>query len=295
MTGIEDDVEYEANRRNLLLRAYVRFHEMAQAPHSSSPDLVPYTAADAVSAVHGDLIWGWGVPTEVKETINSLNSWAVHLRNWGIWNEVLSEHLSEEDRWEIETHFIEPVAFYCMLQPTSVSERMVIASETTLHHANRLAYPQEPDRLDQDKLKPGAILRKTDRRRQLRRLAARWRGSDEFLDALNELDGQDYRIKTKNFRDLSAHSFSPRLHIGHVPRAIRSYGPWEELVAQSDGTFIRTPHATKKAVSYAMADMPPLDLREMQQVNSEEYAKAKNAMTHLTGLIEELCSNLRKN
>lgn len=78
----------------------------------------------------------------------------------------------------------------------------------------------------------------------------------------------------------------------HVPRAIRSYGPWEELVEQPEGTFIRIPHPTKKAVSYAISDMPPLDLRKMHQINSEEYGKAKIAMSHFSHLIEELCASI---
>ena len=187
------EVEGAAHWRKLLIRAYARFHEISQASKAPSPGLIPYTAADVASETKGDIIWGWGVPTEVRETINSMNSWSVHLRNWGVWNDVLAEQSSEADQWDISAHFIEPIASFCMLQPASVSERMVVASETAMHHASRLIYPDEPDRLDQDGLKPNAVLRKKDRRKQLERLGAKWTAFPPFFAALSELDGKDYR------------------------------------------------------------------------------------------------------
>lgn len=285
-------MEQEQRWKLLLTDAYSRFHDQAEARRADFPGLTPYTASDATSETKGGLPWTWGVESEVRETINSINAWGMQLHAWALWNHVLDSYSDKNDQWEIASHFIEPIAFFCMLQPSGLSERLVVASETALHQANLRVFSGEPDRLDQDLLKPGAILRKGDRRRQLDRLGQRWQNYPPFRQALDALNGPDYRQQTRNFRDLSAHSFAPRLHAGHVSRAIRSYGPWEEHVQQPDGSYLMTPHPTKKAVSYAMADAPPLDLKMMQATNLSEYEKARTALTRFTELVLELCARI---
>lgn len=285
-------MDQEQRWRLLLTDAYSRFHDQAQARRAEFPELTPYTASDAMSETEGGLTWAWGVESEVRETTNSINTWGMQLHAWGLWNRVLDGYPDKDEQWEIASHFIEPIAFFCMLQPSGLAERLVVATETALHQANLRVFSGHPDRLDQDLLKPGAIPRKGDRRRQLDRLGRRWHSYRLFRQALDAMNGPDYRQQTRNFRDLSAHSFAPRLHAGHVSRAIRSFGPLEEPVQQPDGSYLMTPHPTKKAVSYSMVDAPPLDLRTMQATNCFEYEKARTSMARFTELVLELCSRI---
>lgn len=278
--------------RTLLVDAYTKFHDKAEATRGAFPGLTSFDILERVSQGKGTFGWMWGVGSEIQETINTANAWGIRLHLWGVWNGVMPELASDDERWEVANHFIEPIAFFCMLQPSSLSERLVVASETALHQANLRVFPGEPDSLDQDKLRPGAVLRKGDRRKQLDRLGSRWTSYRAFRDALAAMNGKGYQGDTRNFRDLSAHSFAPRLHMGIIARAIRSIEPWAELVPQADGTVVRVPHPTKKGVSYAMWDVPALDLQTMQTANLAEYRLARSAMGAFIELIGELCDRI---
>ncbi|MBN8800440.1 MAG: hypothetical protein J0H05_02050 [Stenotrophomonas acidaminiphila] len=213
----------------------------------------------------------------------------MHLHAWGAWNLVVDSYEVEDDKWEVLSHFVEPVAFFCMLQPSSIADRLTVAAETLLHQANCRVSPDEPDRLDQDRLKPGQTLRRSDRRKQLNRLGKHWANFGAFRDALSAIDGRDYRNVTRNFRDLSVHSFAPRLMIGQVVRAIRSIVPWQEMSAQPDGTYLPVEHPTRKGVQYVAQAMEPLHLDATRAANLAEYHKALTAMRAFAALIDELC------
>lgn len=216
----------------------------------------------------------------------------MRLHEWGAWNIVIDCYELEDDRWEVLSQFVEPLAFFCMLQPSSLADRLTVASETLLHQANQFVFPDEPDHLDQDNLPPGKTLRRSDRRKQLARLGKQWTKFGAFREALGAMDGKDYQHLTRNFRDLSAHSFAPRLMIGQVVRAIRSIVPSTEMVAQPDGTYLPIEHPAKKGVSYAAHAMPPLDLNATRAVNLAEYQKAVAAMRAFSSLICELCDRM---
>lgn len=273
----------DANRRFLDARADQRAH---------FPSLTAYELVDRVATAKGTFAWHWGAASEVRECINLLNAWAVRLHQWRIWNATIKHYDSVDDQWSVLSHFVEPVAFYCMLQPSAMADRFTLTAETLLHQANRRVSPSEPDRLDQDKLAQGKTLRRSDRRKQLNRLGAPWKSFAAFKTALAQLDGQDYRAATRNYRDLAAHSFAPRMMLGHVSRAIRSMQPWTDLVEQPDGTFVQAEHPTKRAVSYAMHDAPPLDLDELHRVNDVQYRHASEAMARLEALAIELCGRM---
>src|SRR5690606_30038070 len=129
-----------------------------------------------------------------------------------------------------------------------------------LHQANQYIWPEEPDRLDQDALPLGQRLNRNARKKQLGRLGERWLAYSDFKQALNALDSKKYRSETRNFRNLTAHSFAPRLMMGHISRAIRSIVPRKELVEQPDGSFSQVGHPTRTSVEYAMSDAAPLPL-----------------------------------
>lgn len=273
----------------LLTDAHARFHAELERIQPEFAGLTAYTSVERASEARGSFAWSWGVPWEIQETINSLNAWGGRVHKWSAWNRVVDSYESADDQWEISDHFVEPIAFFCMLQPSSIAERLLVVAENTLHQANQSVFPDEPDRLDQDRLKRGAVLRRSDRKKQLDRIGKRWSKYPSFRLALDAINDVTYRKLSHNFRDLSAHSFAPRLHLGHIPRAFRTVAPWEDRVQQADGSFLMVPHPTKKMIQYAMSDLPPLSLADARSANLDEYRKARNAMDRFDELIDELC------
>lgn len=278
--------------RTLLVEAYSRFHDELGAMRNDFPGLTPYDPVERAKATQGTFAWWWGAASEIRETINTINAWGGQLHDWGAWNRVIDSYASEDDKWEISSHFVETIAFFCMLQPSSLADRLVVVAETALHQANQRVFPDEPDKLEQDRLKPGAILRRSDRLRQLNRLGNRWTAYTEFRTAMDALNDSAYRNLTRNFRDLSAHSLAPRLLLGHVSRATRSIAPKQDLVRQTDGTYLQVEHPTKKMVQYSMNDFPPLSLNATREANLIEYQKARCAMVKFATLIDELCDQM---
>lgn len=209
-----------------------------------------------------------------------------------------------DKRWAVLNHFVKPVAFFCMLQPSSFADRLALTAENTIHQANQRLFPGEADRLDQDDErgkkngknakhdKGGNYLRRSDRRKQLSRLGKRWTSFGAFQQDWSALDGKDYRQLTRAYRNLISHSFSPRFMLGHVSRAIRSIEPWQQLVPQSDGTYQLVDHPTKKAVSYAMSSLEPLALDTAHTANLDEYRKAREAITRFAELVDQLCDQM---
>lgn len=192
----EDDGAQHWNAwRAMVLEAYERFHAVLETIRTEHPGLTRYVAADRAESARGTFAWWWGAGSEVRETINSINAWGVRLHEWAAWNKVLDSYGDRNDRWDVLNHFVEPTAFFCMLQPSSFADRLSLAAETLLHQANRRVSPDQPDRLDQD-ARPGKPLRRSDRRRQLSRLGKDWKSFSAFQQALHALDGDEYRRLT---------------------------------------------------------------------------------------------------
>jgi hypothetical protein len=273
------------------LEAYTRFHSTLEKTRERHPGLTGYEIVERINATNGTFAWWWGSASEVQECINSLNAWGVRIHKWCAWNDVVSSYQEQEKKWEILHHFLEPVAFYCMLQPSSFADRLALTAENLVHQANRRIAPNEPDKLAQDE-RPGKPLRRADRRKQLSKLGRRWGNFATFQTALHTLDGEEYSSLTRNFRDLAAHSFSPRLLLGQISRSIRSIVPHTDLVKQADGSYLEVEHQTKKAVRYAMVSHEPLSLEETLQANLSEYQRAVRAMSAFISLVCEICASI---
>lgn len=283
-----DDGGWE-RRRQLSIEAHTRYLDALLAIRSEYPGLTDYVASRRAGATKGTMPWVWGAEGELCETINSMNAWGGALHSWNAWNRVVASYADLDDRWTILNDTVEPLAFFCMLQPSNLVDRIAVVAEALLHQANLAVSPGYQDLLDQDK---GGLFRRKDRRAQLNRLGQPWTAYPAFGAALADMDGPTYRQLTRNFRDLSAHSFAPRLMVGEISRAIRKIVPLTELVEQPDGTFVEVVDPARKAVQYGMGSMQPLELEATHAVNLAEYVKAQKTMAALAVLVDELCDRI---
>src|SRR3989338_3426079 len=128
--------------RNLTTEAMRRFNEQLLANVSRAPGLVGYEAAERARAANGSVAWSWGAAAEIQETINTINSWGTHLHDWCAWNAVVESFETDEDKGQL-----------------------LHLAETLLHQANCLIEPGYVDRLDQDGLRHGQGLRRSDSRK----------------------------------------------------------------------------------------------------------------------------------
>jgi hypothetical protein len=280
-----------AHWQALTAQAYERYQAQLLAIRADYPGLTNYDASDRVQATAGTMPWRWGGDSEVRETINSINGWGARLHSWHAWNNVVASYEEETDRWEVVHSFVEPIGFFCMLQPSGLADRLALTAETLLHQANLVVIDGYSDSLMQDK-SPDRPLRRSDRRKQLNRLGSTWTNYPAFRDAFNTIDGSDYQTLTGNFRDLAAHAFAPRFMIGQIPRAWRKKVDLEELVAKSDDTVEMVTDPTRKMIQYAMGALEPLPLEKAYAANLAEYARAKSAIAAFGALIDEMCNRI---
>lgn len=275
----------------LTRQAYGRYHDQLLAVRGAHPGLVDYNASSRVRATAGTMAWRWSAESEVRETINSINDWGDRLHSWHAWNKVLASFEDEIERWEVLHSFVGPIAFFCMLQPTSTADRIALTAENLLHQAKLLMIPGYADSLEQDKA-PDRPLRRSDRRKQLNRLGSCWARYGAFRDALNAMDGVGYQTLTGNFRDLTSHAFAPRFMIGNISRAWRRKVDHEEIVLNGDGTVSIVTDPARKMTQYAMGSLTPLPLDAVYAANLAEYGRARCTMNAFAKLVYELCDRI---
>lgn len=225
------------------------------------------------------------VEGDVRETINLLNKWRRHLLDWEVWMDVLGS-FTDHDAWTVRDHFIEPLVFYCMMQPSSIRDLLATVATNAIHHSNRQTIRGYPDKLDQDD-GPWLLGRKK-KESQVSRIGATLRGTGKFMGDLAALDSKAYRIFTRNFRNLASHAIAPRFEFGYTNLVTRSIAPANNLVLQGDGTYIPVDDPTKKCVVYGFGGTPPLDLREVLNANTAEYMRAAQAFSSYEVLLIEL-------
>lgn len=277
----------------LRAEAYARYQE-AYRGSETGYSLLGYDIAERAKATPGTLPWEWAVPYEIIETINVANAWSVRLYEWGVWNTVLETYNAEDDKWNISAHFIEPLAFFCMQQPCSMADRLVVVAENALHQANLRVIEGYRDCLATDKEKEQGKIQPRSKKRlkQLSELGKHWTAYKAFRHAIGALDKDAYRKATRNFRNLSAHSIAPRFFLGHIRRATRSVNLRHEIAQRLDGATHEVDYPSEKVVAYSMIEHPPLALTNARDANLQEFLKAKGALEKFFVLVDEMCSRL---
>lgn len=269
-----------------MLTAHSHFHDLLPGLASEYPGPVRFSALGLAESVEGRPIWGLSVTPSIRETINRINDWCQQLHIWNIWLHVLPE-LSDEEKWELESAIIEPIGFFCMLQPATNSDRLRELAESLLHQANLIVVEGYVDKLDQDSRPAGRNLSRKESLAQLDRLGQAWTAYKRFKDFHRQINGKAYSEATGNFRNRAVHSLASRWSTGDILCAVRSVVPWEEIVKHPDGTYQLAPHRELKVVQYEFGVRMPLEMAEAHAQNLKQYRLVKKAMTALEVLASE--------
>jgi hypothetical protein len=223
---------------------------------------------------------------ELRESINWLNSWLRNLERLKIWAAILVDY-SDDEAWGLRHHFVEPLVYFCMLQPSSTRDRLGQVATNGVHQANLCVDADYKDFLDQDELKPGQFLSRKKLENQLARLVKRWAVGDQLMAALQSLDSEAHRQKTFDYRNEASHFIAPRVEFGEVQFVTRRREPFPELVKQADGTARLIEHPERKCVAYGFGGIRPLTLAEIIETNSQEYDFAVAALAAYSNLLRE--------
>lgn len=270
--------------RPLAERAFVHFLDARDARVGLEWTPFPFSFCELAGKGAWPLLGGFSVEDELRESINLLNAWQGRRFDWDAWQTVLGA-LDEQDAWTIRSTFVEPIAHFCMLQPSSTRDRLGSIATTSVHQANLKTDLSYRDVLVQDN---GRMLSRSNSEKQLRDLGARWKNFAPFKQSLESLDQTTYRTATRNFRNLSSHGIAPRFDFGETRFVKRGVVPFTDLVPNPDGTHRLVEHATRKSVRYAFGGTPALALHDMYRLNTEQYDLAVSTFVAYTNLITEL-------
>jgi hypothetical protein len=285
----------KADRRNLrevYERAHALFLDNLEIIPTPEDFPLPYTICERIQ----DASWpripfaSLMVSEDLSETINQLNAWREWLMDLSIWAKVLDE-LDEHDAWAIQHSCVDPLAHICLTQPSAVRDRFGHIATNAIHQANLNIVSNYKDKLKQD-----SETRPLSRRRveaQLQVLGEHWACAPRFNETLHNIDSEEYRHATWNYRNLSSHAIAPRFRVGITNFVVRGLTPHSEVVQQPNGTYVLVEHPTKKDVSYGFGGMQALDLHRVYALSLGEFRKAVDLFRTYSALLEEVLSALR--
>lgn len=273
-------------KANDLKKVYRTFTDELYRHPDDSGYPISYDICEMVRKVHWGLYGGLAVSWDISEIINSLHDWYGQVRSWSAWVKALKNY-DGNDAWHIRRQCIQPVAFFCMFQPSAFRDRLGKISTQAIHQANLRIDSTYPDRLDQDDDRRAFLSRRRSEK-QLARIGHRWPNYNFFETGLKRVDSPEYREVTRDYRNLASHGTPPYFEWGETNLMTRSIVPRSDLVNQGDGTHQLVEHPTRKAVSYSLGGMQPLALSDMLEINKTQLTLAFAAFHAYQALVEEM-------
>jgi len=219
------------------------------------------------------------IEDELRELTNQLNHWQSNLRRWHAWNEVLKSQ-DADARWEAEWGWVEPLAFYCMFQPSATRDRFIMVGTHALHQVRMAIDPATIDTLLGDPTAPGEARffpTRRDKEKQLKDFAKAWPSGKAFVQAIGQLDDRDYRALTGDFRNRASHGIAPRFSVGFTSMVTRARKQATKLEQQLGGTYIDVPVPGKLSTSYGFGGTPPLSMQDAWTANLAQFEHARRA------------------
>lgn len=281
--------------RHLFEDAYRKFWDRLESQAFRCPPL-SYDLCGAAKKVNWHMPFiNFMVDGELSESINLLNAWGRKLTYLEIWSEVLCDYSEcEDDAWSLRLHFVEPLVYYCMLQPSSTRDRLGQVATNAIHQVNLCIVPDYKDVLIQDKLKPGKFLSRAQIETQLGKIGSRWKHGNRLIEALQRLDSGHYREQTFEYRNQASHFIAPRLEVGEVHFVTRDIIPKTRLVQSADGTYHDEEIEGEKFISYGLGGTRPLTLKEVIEFSLSEYQHAVTILEVYSDLLREAFKKMEK-
>ncbi len=258
------------------------------------PGPASYDLCDSIFNGHWPHFTGWMVSGELRDSTNLINAWWRNLDQLAVWNLVLREY-GEMEAWDIRIHLVEPLAHFCLLQPSATRDRVGLIATNAVHQANLALASGYQDVLDQDHKHRGQFLRRNEVEKQLGRIGVGWKSIKELAQALVELDGPEHRRTTFDFRNRVSHFIAPRLELGCVSNFSREIVPREKLVKRPDGRYQAEKCPEEKVVRYGWGELEPLTLNEIVEVNTAQYLLALQVHNCYSKLLTEILDRMQQN
>lgn len=240
--------------RDLRVDAYLKLHELIAS--RSGPPLVPFLGF-AYSEGSPDIRYQWQENGFTRELVNAFNTYAFWADRLSLWEEVLCDY-ARDDILKLRWEFTMLPFDYCLSFPHRFRSRIIF-------YATQLCFTKGlSDKLISQKevSSDDNIYLKT-----LTKVAKHWHSGSGLVKALEEVDGEQYREATRNYRNKSQHRHPQCLDFGQIASITRSF--------------------SQDSISYFFSESPPLATSDALPVLIMEADRMKAAFLAYRALVDE--------
>jgi hypothetical protein len=287
-----------AKRRRMLSNAQQEYWKCFDQIEDGRP-YFSYEQADIFETTELRLMDGKLIGGDFRELVNVFNAWLHRLNSWAVWNDVVSRFGEESDAWAIRYEFIEPLIHFCMHQPSGFRDRIIKFSTLAFHIGNLNLDSSYKDELFEDKKIANRIkqnhprpydyfLPRSEAESQLKRVSLNWNAASDVMECLSKLDDDEYRRKTSNWRNKSAHYIASHFEEGNTQFVQRYMHRSLEIITLEDGSIDIAPNSFNVAVAYGFGGSNPLSLRDTQLANKMQLEIAVETLNLCVSLLTEI-------
>lgn len=278
---------------NLLRDSFEEFLRYLDEPLEPDDPYLPYDFP-YITAARWNFMANALLQDELREVTNRLHEWRDMLRRWHAWNRVVS--LKEETpAWDLRREFMEPLMHTCLMMPSAMRDIFTFVGTNALHQVRLHLEPGYTDRLEGDPSAAVPTPRSLTRRQKETRLvqvARPLENTSDFIHAIRQLDSEDYRTKTSDYRNLNSHAIGPRIALGQTRMVTRRVVPATRMEPQEDGTGRIVEVPDRYVASYAIGGLQPLDIDTARTANVEQYTVARACFDFFTGILKSHADRL---
>lgn len=295
---MNDDRDLQIARYRALLSDAYQKHWLELDLETSG---MPFFSYDTVEEVKSWRLPGHDIHllgANFNELINAVNAWNHRLRSWSAWNRVLTSIIDETDRWDVRSEYVEPLAFFCLHQPASTRDRVIRFATQVVHVGNMRLIPGCRDELREDarvfkrlqqnhKFPHAVFLRRDEAEAQFREKSGEWMAAEALLAGVLQLDAEDYRDATGDWRNRAAHGIPQHFEFGEVERVTREVKFARAKVDVAGGVELKEDR-TRKSVSYVFGGYDALNLDDVLKANQSQFEVAMRAVCACENLLREV-------
>lgn len=236
------------------------------------------------------------VQCDLRELTNILNNWSDSLSKWYVWNQIIQKY-DDSEAWELRSEFLDSLVHKCLITPASIRDTITTIATDAFHQVRRSIDKSYKDHLVGEpktpEEKPKFLTRKKKEQR-LFQLIKDWPSSQNFIEALQEINSDVYINNTSNYRNLTTHSIGPRLGIGHTRTVLREVVPARKLEKVEGIGFDFRDVPGKISVRYSYGGYSPIDLEEARVINLSEFEKSRRCYIEYKDLLEKVVSKIER-
>lgn len=295
---MNDDRDLQIARYRALLSDAYQKHWLELDLETSG---MPFFSYDTVEEVKSWRLPGHDIHLlgpNFNELINAVNAWNHRLRSWSAWNRVLTSIGDETDRWDVRSEFVEPLVFFCLHQPASTRDRLIRFATQVVHVGNMRLIPGCRDELREDarvfkrlqqnhKFPHAVFLKRNEAEAQFREKSGEWLAAEALLAGVLQLDAEDYRDATGDWRNRAAHGIPQHFEFGEVERVTREVEFARTKVDVAGGVEFKEDR-TRKSVSYVFGGYDALKLDDLLKANQSQFEVAMRAVGACEKLLREV-------